>query len=51
MKPKNVLQFANLESISALKEETNQKLVHLVLSRHYIAGLAAQQLATRLSLN
>jgi hypothetical protein len=51
MKPKNVLQFANLQSISALKESTNQKLVHLVLSRHYLAGLAAQELSNRLPLN
>jgi hypothetical protein len=52
MKPKNnILQAANLQSISSLKETTQQKLIHLVLSRHYLAGLAAQQLAIRLPLN
>jgi hypothetical protein len=51
MKPKDILKLANLESISALKEATNQKLVHLVLSRHYLAGMAAQELAIRLPLN
>lgn len=51
MKPKNVLQFANLESISALKEATSQKLVHLILSRHYIAGMAAKELNKRLCNN
>jgi len=51
MKPKNILQAANLESISALKEATTQKLIHLILSRHYIAGFAAIELVNRLCMN
>jgi hypothetical protein len=51
MKPKNILKAANLESIIALKEATTQKLIHLVLSRHYIAGFAAQELKNRLCNN
>jgi hypothetical protein len=51
MKPKEILQAANLQSISALKEATNQKLLFLILSGHYLAGLAAQELAIRLPLN
>ena len=51
MKAKRILQAANLESISALKEATHQKLIHLVLSRHYIAGFAALELKNRLCNN
>ena len=51
MKPKNILAAAALQSISALKEAPRQKLVFLILSRHYLAGFAAQELSSRLCSN
>jgi hypothetical protein len=50
MKPK-FLNLAGLISIADIRTATNQKLIHLVLSGHYLAGLAAKKLESRLCNN
>jgi hypothetical protein len=51
MRAQQILAKANLQSISALKEAPRQKLVFLILSRHYLAGMAAKELSSRLCSN
>jgi len=50
MKPK-FLNLAGLISIADIRTATNQMLVHLVLSQHYLAGMAAKELSSRLCRN
>lgn len=52
MKPKsNLLKMAGLMSFADLKEATADDLALLILSRHYLAGLAARELVSRLCRN
>ena len=51
MRAQQILEAARLQSISALKEAPRQKLVFLILSGHYLAGFAAQELSSRLCSN
>lgn len=50
MKPE-FLKLAGLLSIADIKAATDQKLVFLVLSGHYLAGMAAKELSSRLCRN
>lgn len=51
MSARNILNKAGLLSIADLKEATADDLALLVLSRHYLAGLAARELVSRLCKN
>lgn len=51
MSAKDILNIAGLLSIADIKAATDQKLIHLVLSGHYLAGLAAAELESRLCRN
>ena len=51
MNAKQILQAAQLQSIAALKEAPQQLLVYLILSGHYLAGMAAKELSGRLCSN
>jgi hypothetical protein len=46
-----ILQAAKLQSIAALKEATAEELTFLILSGHYLAGVAAKELSSRLCSN
>lgn len=50
MKPE-FLSLAGLVSMADIKAATDQKLIHLVLSGHCLAGLAAAELENRLCRN
>ncbi len=52
MKAKQIiLQAAKLQSIAALKDAPSEPLVYLILSGHYLAGMAAKELSGRLCSN
>jgi hypothetical protein len=51
MNAKQILQAAKLQSIEALKDATNEELTFLILSGHYLAGVAAKELSGRLCSN
>jgi hypothetical protein len=51
MKPKNILNSAGLYSLIDLKAANRQRLIALVLSGHYLAGMAAKELSGRLCSN
>ena len=46
-----ILQAAKLQSIAALKDASSELLVYLILSGHYLAGMAAKELSSRLCSN
>jgi hypothetical protein len=50
MKPE-FLSLAGLVSMADIRTATDQRLIHLVLSGHYLAGLAAKELSSRLCRN
>lgn len=51
MSAKDILNIAGLVSMADIKAATDQKLVFLVLSGHYLAGMAAKELSSRLCRN
>jgi hypothetical protein len=51
MKAKNILNSAGLISLIDLKAANRQRLISLVLSGHYLAGVAAKELSGRLCSN
>jgi hypothetical protein len=50
MKPE-FLNLAGLLSIADIKAATDQRLIQLILSGHYLAGMAAKELSSRLCRN
>ena len=51
MKAKQILNMAFLISIQDLQEAPQQLLIYLALSGHYLAGMAAKELSSRLCSN
>jgi len=51
MSAKELLNIAGLLSIADIKAATDQKLIYLILSGHYLAGMAAAELESRLCKN
>lgn len=51
MSAKDILNLVGLVSIADIKAATDQKLIYLVLSGHYLAGFAAKELESRLCRN
>lgn len=51
MNSKDILNIAGLISLADIKAATNQKLIYLILSGHYLAGFAAKELESRLCRN
>lgn len=51
MKPKDILNRAGLISMADIKAATDQRLIQLILSGHYLSGMAAKELSNRLCRN
>ena len=51
MKAKIILNSALLLSLQDIREATSEELTFLVLSGHYLAGMAAKELSSRLCSN
>jgi hypothetical protein len=51
MSAKDILNIAGLLSMADIKAATDQKLIYLILSGHYLAGMAAAELESRLCKN
>lgn len=51
MSAKELLNLAGLISLADIKTATDQRLIQLVLSGHYLAGMAAKELESRLCRN
>jgi len=51
MKAKQILNTAFLISLQDIKEATAEELTLLILSGHYLAGVAAKELSSRLCNN
>lgn len=50
-KQNNILKMAALMSFADIKRASDASLVSLILSRHYMAGMAGRELASRLCRN
>jgi hypothetical protein len=51
MKAKRILNTAFLLSLQDIREATSEELTFLILSGHYLAGVAAKELNNRLCNN